>query len=113
MKISTRNVRDVAVVALEGRIPGEAEKKQVQQVLDGLLSGGTRKVIVDLQKCEWMASAGIGALIGAHQAYQDVGAQISLAGLTARIKELIVIARLTQVFDIHDSVEEALTAFTN
>jgi hypothetical protein len=36
-----------------------------------------------------------------------------LAGLTDRIKELVVIARLTEVFEIHDTVEEALTAFTN
>ena len=112
MKITTRTVRDVAVVGLEGRIPGEAEKKQVQAVLDDLLAKGGRKVVVDLSKCEWMASAGIGALVGARQAYVDVGAQIMLAGLTSRIKELVVIARLTEVFEIHDTVEEALTAFT-
>lgn len=112
MKITTRKVRDVSVVGLEGRIPGEAEKKQVQTVLDEILAQGGRKVVVDLSKTEWMASAGIGALVGARQSYVDVGAQIMLAGLTNRIKELVVIARLTEVFEIHESVEEALTAFT-
>lgn len=112
MKITTRTVRDVSVVAIEGRIPGEAEKKQVQVVLDQILSEGGHKVVVDLSKTEWMASAGIGALVGARQSYVDVGAQIMLAGLTKRIKEIVVIARLSEVFEIHDSVEEALTAFT-
>ena len=112
MKIDTRTVRDVAVVSLIGRIPSETEKKQIQEVLDGLLAGGTRKLVIDLSKTEWMSSAGLGALIGSHQSYDDVGAQIMLAGLTAKIKELIVITRLTEKFDIHDSVEEALTAFT-
>ena len=113
MKISSREVRDVTIVAIGGRIPGEAERKEIHGVLDGLLAGGTMKVIVDLGKTEWMASAGIGALIGARQSFEDVGAQIILAGLTSRIKELVVIARLSEIFDIYDSVEEALTAFTN
>ena len=113
MKIDTRKVRDVVVVTPHGRIPGEQEKKEIQELLKGLLTEGTRKVVVDLSKTDWMASAGIGALIGARQSYEDVGAQMTLAGLTARIKELIVIARLTEVFDIHENVEEALTSFTN
>ena len=113
MKISTRDVRDVAVVILEGRIPGEAEKKQIQAVLSDVLEGGKHKAVVDLSKTEWMSSAGIGALVGARQSFADVGAQIMLAGLTERIKELVVISRLTEVFEIHDTVEEALTAFTN
>jgi anti-sigma B factor antagonist len=113
MKIHKRDVRDVVVVSLEGRIPGEAERKQILGTLDDLLARGHHKVVVDLSKTEWMASSGIGALIGARQAFLDVGAQIVLAGLTRRIKELIVIARLTEVFEIHDSVDEALTAFTN
>jgi anti-sigma B factor antagonist len=112
MKITTRKVREVTVVGIEGKIPGEAEKKQVQDVLDKILAEGGRKVVVDLSKTEWMASAGIGALVGSRQAYVDVGAQIMLAGLTNRIKELVVIARLSEVFEIHENVEEALTAFT-
>lgn len=113
MKIETRMVRDVAVVALHGRIPGEPEKTEIMTALKDLLAGGTRKAVIDLSKTEWMASAGIGALVGARAAYEDVGAQISLAGLTNRIKELITITRLTEVFEVHDTVEEALTAFTN
>lgn len=113
MKIETRMIRDVAVVTLQGRIPGEPEKTQIVTTLKDLLNKGTRKVVVDLSKTEWMASAGIGALVGARSAYEDVGAQISLAGLTAKIKELVTITRLTEVFEVHDSVEEALTAFTN
>jgi anti-sigma B factor antagonist len=113
MKINSRSIRDVVVVSLEGRIPGEPERKQIQEVMNGYLASGTRKAVIDLSKTEWMASAGIGALIGTHKAYEDVGAQIILSGLTDRIKELVVIARLTEIFDIQDSVEEALTAFTN
>ena len=113
MKIETRRVRDVVIVTPHGRIPGEKEKRQIQDLLRGLLDEGTRKVVVNLAKTEWMASAGIGALVGARQSYEDVGAQISLAGLTERIKELVVIARLTEVFEIYETVEEALTGFTN
>ena len=112
MKIQTRTIRDVVVVGIEGRIPSDVEKKEIMAVLNGLLAGGTRKVIVDLSKTEWMASAGIGALIASHQAYEDVGAQIRLSGLTDRIKELITITRLTEKFEVLDSVEEALTTFT-
>ena len=113
MQLETRTIRDVVVVSVQGRIPGEAEKKKLQGTLLDLLASGTRKVVVDLSKTEWMSSAGIGGLVGARQAFEDVGAQISLAGLTARIKELVTITRLTEVFEVHDTVEEALTAFTN
>ena len=89
MKITSREVRDVTVVSLEGRIPGEAEKKQIQEVLNGVLSGGKRKAVVDLTKTEWMSSAGIGALVGARQSFEDVGAQIMLAGLTEREREIL------------------------
>ena len=47
MKIDTRTVRDVAVVSIIGRIPGENEKKQIQEVLDGLLAGGENIVPCD------------------------------------------------------------------
>jgi anti-sigma B factor antagonist len=113
MKIKARSVRDIAIVEIEGRIPGETEKVEIQEVMSGLLAGGTRKAVIDLSKTEWMASTGLGALIGSKKSYDEANAELLLAGLTSRIKELVVITRLTEAYDIHDSVEEALTAFKN
>lgn len=113
MKIKARSVRDVAIIEIEGRIPGETEKIEIQEVLSGLLAGGTRKAVIDLSQTEWMASTGLGALIGSKKRYEEADAELLLAGLTNRIKELVVITRLTEAYEIHDSVEEALTAFKN
>ena len=56
-------------------------------------------------------STGLGILIWAHRIAQERGVKLSLAHLSDKVRSVLQITRLNSVFEIHESIEEAITAF--
>ncbi len=71
-----------------------------------------QKVVLDLAELEFIASLGMGALVAMQQDLKRQGGKLSAAALTDEVKNAFTRARLDQVFDLHDSVESALSSDT-
>lgn len=90
-------------------LSGNAES--FRQVFDGWLAqSGCRQVVVDLSGVEQMDSTGLGSLIGAMKKVVEQGGDLRLAALQKRVRLVFEITRTHRVFEIFDTVEEALRA---
>jgi anti-sigma B factor antagonist len=67
-----------------------------------------RTVIMDLSGITFLDSSGLGALIALLKRTTESGGDIKLAGLRKEIRLVFEITRAYKIFDIFDSVEEAL-----
>lgn len=79
--------------------------------LDSLLSTGQHKVLFDLYDLEQVDSSGIGAIIALFKRVRSNNGDMKIARLIGQPKEIFSLLRLDRVFEIHDSLDEAIKSF--
>jgi len=110
MKLETRELKRVSVVKVAGRVDS-LTAPDLDKTLQDLLAVDRSQIVMDLQEVEYMSSAGLRALVAANKAARKSGGDVRLAQLSPRVREVIDLAGLTPVFDIHPDVVEAVGAF--
>ena len=109
-KVSTLE-NGIGLVEPKGNLVGGDETVEIRQAVAGFIDRGDQKLIVDLSKVNYINSTAIGVLVSAHTSYARKGWQIKLCGLNANINNVFVITKLTLVFDVYDTREEAIKSF--
>jgi anti-anti-sigma factor len=112
MKVTRFDVDDVTILQVKGRIRGLSDADYLDEKLYATLGRGCNKAVVDLGSCDWISSAGIRILIHHHNSFKKNYGELKLSNLTRKIDKIIAITRLAQVFDIYDSRDEAVLAFS-
>ena len=107
---SVRVGEGFAVVRPENRLVGDKETDEFQSITKQLNDEELSFVVVDLGAIDWISSPGIGALVDAHQRFAKRGAQVLLARVDKRIHNLLIITKLSLVFDTFSNVEDAIVA---
>lgn len=75
-----------------------------------LASAGCQHVVADLSALEMLDSTGLGSLIAALKRVGEKGGDLKIAGLQKRVRMVFEITRVYKVFEIFDTVDEALRA---
>lgn len=110
MRLTHRQVQDVAVIELRGALAGEHAVMALDATIHRLCRLGVMRAIVDLSHVSSVGLDGLSALTDAERYLHKNGAACALAGVTTRLDDLVVITRLLTVFDTYDSVDEAANA---
>ena len=110
MNIIERKLNDVTVLDLEGALALEGNK-QFRQRVTAIIDAGARKLIVNMARVKYMDSSGMGELISCYTTLQRVSGRIKLLHLSDRLKYLLVITKLTSVFETFDSEPAAIASF--
>jgi len=91
------------------------EEKQILATLDrlGQIIDDRENVrmAIDLKTVEYLSSAGLGRLVALLKKAMAGGGKIHLAALQPDISELFEVMRLTQIFNIFETVDDACAAF--
>ncbi len=70
-----------------------------------------RNYVIDLAEVEFMDSAGLGTLIAALKRVTERGGDMKIACLQKKPRMVFEITRAYKVFEIYNSVDDALRAF--
>ncbi len=111
LKWKRYNEGSAVVLALSGPISMGNGDKTLRDLIQDLLAEGKSRVVIDLAAVPGMDSTGLGELVAAYTSARNRGAVLKLANLTRKVKDLLVITKLTSVFECHDSVAEAAASF--
>jgi len=111
MTIQEKEIGNVIVLELAGKIMGGPDASLLNDKLHDLLDKGKMKIIADLSNVNWMNSSGLGILIGGLTTMRNNGGDLKLAGATDRIQSLLMITKLLTVFDAHETLEAAVASF--
>ncbi len=111
VKLNTRQVGDVSVVDVAGRITLGEGSSALRDTIRELVGKGQKKILLNLGDVSYIDSSGIGELVSAFTTVTNQGGQLKLLNLTKRVKDLLQITKLYTVFDVHEDEATAIRAF--
>jgi anti-sigma B factor antagonist len=112
LRVSERQIGDVAVVLLAGELTLDDGDLVLGRAIDALIAAGRFKIVIDLSEVTYIDSAGVGMMVAEQKAVQRHGGSIKLAGVTARSHHLFAMLKLKIVFEIFDNAESAARSGT-
>ena len=101
MKLEERQSGDVTVLTIDGEITLSAGGDvQLKDKIQSLLQQGHKKILLVLGNVSYVDSAGLGQLVQATVTASKNGGKLKLINLTKRLNDLLVVTKLSTVFDI-------------
>jgi len=111
LAISSRRIGGVLVVDCSGKILLGSELTSLRIAVKEFMNK-SRQIVLDLGGVTYIDSSGLGALVGLYASARNSGAEIKLANLSPRIKDMLQITKLFTVFEVFDLAEDAAAAFS-
>ena len=112
VKLSTRQVGDVSVVDVAGRITLGEGSSALRETLRDMVGKNQKKILLNLGDVSYIDSSGIGELVSGFTSVTNSGGQLKLLNLNKRVKDLLQFTKLYTVFDVHDDEAHAIRSFT-
>ena len=102
LKVHTRNLGNVAVVCLQGRIVN-GETSSLREVVDSQLNSSA--VVLDLARVSMIDASGLGLMLALRKQAEAKGVGIKLMNVSKFVKQVFEITRLDTVFEVIPRVE--------
>ena len=111
MKLSTKETEGITVIALQGSVLGGPDATALNDALHKLVDKRKKKIVLDLKGVQSMNSSGLGMLIGALTTIKNAGGDLRIASAPKKIENLLVITKLSTVFELFPTVKKAVASF--
>jgi anti-sigma B factor antagonist len=111
LEIAERQIGDVTVLDLRGRMVLEEGEIPFRRWINDLLSRGRVQIVLNLHDVTYIDSAGIGVMVAKYLSVRLRGGDIKLLHLTSRSHRVMTITKLLTVFDVYDEEEAAVRSF--
>jgi anti-sigma B factor antagonist len=110
MIVEKRNVEGFTLLNVEGVIKLGESAQFFAQTLQRALAEDSGHVLIDFSKINYIDSTGIGELVGYLGRFEETERKLILVNPSERIRKLLKVAHLDQLFTIHDSLDLALAS---
>lgn len=111
LEIHLRESEGIAVLDLKGKLlvgePSAALRAQIQK----FQASEKANILLNLEHLEYIDSTGLGTLVVCFTALQNAGGALKLLNLNRRNIELLVLTKLSTIFEVFDSEQEAINSF--
>jgi anti-sigma B factor antagonist len=97
------------LVRIKGNVNTE-EADALRLQLMAALNRRPKLVVFDLADLRFIASAGLGVLAALRRSLLSAGSQGRLAAIPEKLREVMRVAGMTQLYAVFNTVDEALTA---
>jgi len=112
MKIKERQIGDVAILDLSGKmLGGPPLSDDFHDKIYSLAEQDIVKVVVNLAEVSRMNSTGLGILIAGLTSLRNRGGNLKLAAINETMEGIMVMTKLNTIFEIYDTAEGAAQSF--
>jgi len=111
LDISQHDVEGITVCDFKGSIVLGDSASAVRTLVKDLTTGGKTRAVFNLKQVDFVDSSGLGVLILAHSNMQTAGGALKLANLSRRSMELLVLTKLSTVFEVFGDEQDAVNSF--
>jgi anti-sigma B factor antagonist len=109
LQIDTERRGPDAIVRLRGSV-SIAQAESLRQKMESLASEEIPRIVLVLSEMDFICSAGLGAIISGHVKSRHHQGRICLVNPTPAVRQLLETTRLTKLFGVYETVEQALAA---
>jgi anti-anti-sigma factor len=107
METKTQQIGDVTVVEMSGRLHLGNSLTYAENAVNRLIEGGTRKLVIDLAKLDYIDSSGLGMLIFCGGRMEASGGRMRVAGAAGGVARVFEIAHASRVLQFDPDLESA------
>jgi anti-sigma B factor antagonist len=111
MQVVTRQVADVSVVDVGGRITMGEGNAMLRQAVRELLDAGRKKIALNLYEVGYIDSSGMGELVKTLTTVRGHGGELKLVNPSKRVHDLLRLTKLSAVFPIEADEASAVQSF--
>jgi anti-anti-sigma factor len=110
MNITTRDSGNIKIVDLDGKLDSNSSD-DAQKHFEKMIEQGASKILVNLEKCEFVASAGLRVLLLTAKQLKGNGGEIRICTLNENVQEVFDISGFNTILNVFPSEPEALSDF--
>ena len=111
MEIETRNLGEVKLIKLKGRLTLGESVDRLRSTIDDLIAGGDTQFILDLAEVPMIDSSGIGLLVRSLMKLKEQGGALKLLNPTKFAIQTLKMIGLLNQFEVFEEQQEALASF--
>ncbi len=111
IEISTREKEGVTVLDLKGQLTAGPDAGALRETVRAHLAAGRVNIILNLREVDYIDSTGLGAMVMCYTALNKAAGRLVLLSLNRRQLELLVVTKLSTVFEIFDDEQQAVNSF--
>ncbi len=111
MQAATRQIGNVAVVDISGRITYGEGNVRLREIVHDLLGKDNKKILLNLGEVHYIDSSGMGELVRIYRFIRSQGGEVKLVNLSGRVQGLLQMTRLSAVFQIEHNEAAAIASF--
>jgi anti-anti-sigma factor len=97
----------LCLIRPEGDLAGP-EADALRRLADAQVGGGAADVVIDFEAVCFVSGAGLDALLAVKRRCESRAGRLRLARLTANCREILNLTRLTDRFECHTELPEAM-----
>ena len=111
LEIQQREHEGIIILDLKGRLTVGQEATTFRERMQKLVPAGHNSIILNMEHVDYVDSTGLGALVMCFTSVQKAGGKVKLLNLTRRSIELLVMTKLSTIFEIFDDEQDAINSF--
>jgi anti-sigma B factor antagonist len=108
--VEKKHVENFTILCIEGLIKLGESAEFFSSALDGVLKNESTGIIIDFTRIDYIDSTGIGELVGYLGKFTTQQRKLILVNPTERVRKLLHLAKLDDLFKIYATQEEAIAA---
>src|SRR5512133_1488083 len=111
MNLKTEAHAEVMVIIVREERLDAHNSDDLKVEMNRLFESGTKNLVIDLKEVRFVDSSGLGALVSGFKNASTRQGSIKLCSLQAQVKSMFELTRLHRVFDIFQTIDEALESY--
>ncbi len=111
LAIQQRETEGIFIFDLQGRIVAGSEVEELRTALTGFATRPSPNLILNLQHVHFIDSTGLGTLVLGHSGMKEAGGALKLLNLSKRSAQLLILTKLSTVFEMFDDEQAAINSF--
>ncbi len=108
MDFTSKDQDGVFVLSLNGNLIGEEVGSGILEAANEAVNKGLVLCLIDIENVKYINSSGIGVLITLLTKFRNHEGEVVIVKPSEHVNKLLIITKLTAIFKIADSVEEAI-----
>lgn len=110
MDIRVQQSKQMSIVLIAGSLDALTAGR-ASECLTELISKGEKYLVLDLNKVDFMSSAGLRVILGALKACRQQGGDLSLAAAQPGVARVLKMSGFVNILNFYESADEAVEQF--